>query len=172
MGTAIDLGGFLQAGRNVIEKGDQDNQVKGADQTWQDKRPDRINQMQITDQQIFRNNTAAEKHSDNDQIHKKFTALQFSFGQRISCCDSEKHTQHRCGKRQNNRKDKRADHRIIGKNINVCIPVQFNGENRYFSRSNCPVGTKRHGNHMQKRSQAEQNEQGNKRYIDDIEYPV
>jgi hypothetical protein len=44
---------FFQAGRNVVEKGNKNDQVKGADKAGQNKHPDRIKQMQITDQQIW-----------------------------------------------------------------------------------------------------------------------
>ncbi|MNW63999.1 hypothetical protein D3C74_422400 [compost metagenome] len=80
MGCTVDLRRLLQTFRDAVEEGNQDDHIERADQTRQNQRPDRIQQMEVTDQNVIRDNPSAEEHRNYNDQHEPLASAQVFFG--------------------------------------------------------------------------------------------
>ncbi|MNC40833.1 hypothetical protein D3C75_895720 [compost metagenome] len=80
MGCTIDLRRLLQTFRDTVEEGNQNNHIEWTNETRQDKRPDRIQQMEIADENVIGDDAPAEEHCDDDDQHEPLASPQLFFG--------------------------------------------------------------------------------------------
>ncbi|MNC32502.1 hypothetical protein D3C75_808600 [compost metagenome] len=152
---SVHPGRFLDLARQLLEKSFNNHQIEGADQMGHHQHPGGIQEMQRADQQIRRNQTAAEHHGENNEHQKGAPSGQIFLGQRVSGNDGKQHIEHRAHKCPEQCDFVGLADALGEKHLPVACPGNGFGNNHNPLAQHLRFRCQRYCHHVQKRKQAQ-----------------